>query len=68
MLKAVFESGEVTVLNYLECSPSFFCPGTNRDGITYEKEEFLLHSALLLSHTAQALKGILPSRRGKKRK
>lgn len=55
MLKAVFESGEVTVLNYLEC-------------ITYEKEEFLLHSALLLSHTAQALKGILPSRRGKKRK
>lgn len=24
MLKAVFESGEVTVLNYLQCSPSYF--------------------------------------------
>lgn len=66
MWKAVCESGEVTVLNYFECSPSlFFCPGTKRDGITYKLEEFLLHLTLLFGHTAQVLKGILPNRRGK---
>lgn len=50
MLKVVFESGEVMVLNYFECSLFFFCFGINYDGIIYEIEEFLLYLVLLFSY------------------